>query len=105
MKQENLAEKLGTNQQAVSRLEQKETMDTKNWKKLRKRWVLLPKPLKPLMKKRLLQLLIPLSKNSGQACLNSAKQERCTDDGWNGIITEWNNAVFAVCIKLSCPML
>jgi len=29
MKQETLAEKLGTNQQAVSRLEQKETMDVK----------------------------------------------------------------------------
>ena len=29
MKQETLAEKLGTNQQAVSRLEQKETMDIK----------------------------------------------------------------------------
>ena len=57
MKQEALAVELGVSQQAVSVLEQKETMDKEKLEELPGLWALRPKPLRPLAKKQHLALL------------------------------------------------
>lgn len=72
MKQEALAEKLGTNQQAVSRLEQKETMDIKKLEEVADALGVTPEAIKSFNEEAAFTIINTFHDNSSSHSFNNA---------------------------------
>jgi len=72
MKQETLAEKLGTNQQAVSRLEQKETMDIKKLEEVAEALGVTPETIKSFSEEVAFTIINTFHDNSSSHSFNNA---------------------------------
>ncbi len=72
MKQETLAEKLGTNQQSISRLEQKETMDIKKLEEVAEALGVTPEVIKSFSEEAAFTIINTFHDNSSSHSFNNA---------------------------------